>query len=367
MKKKVLFITNIPAPYRIDFYNELGKCVDLTVLFEAKGASDQGIRFNYNYDKIENFRAIFLSNDDIKERRIDWSIFKYLKYGKYDVIVTTNYSYFTEMAALIYLKLRRIPYYMETDGGIIREENVLKKSFKRFLVSGAKGYFSPSKSSDDYLVYYGARKDRIHRYPFTSLKKEDILSCPLAAHEKTEYRNQLSINEEFMVLGVGQFIYRKGWDILLQAAAKLDKDIGVYIVGGEPTDEYLKQQKELELVNVHFSSFKTKEELKKYFMAADVFILPTREDIWGLVINEARAYGLPVITTDKCVAGLELVEDNMNGFLLSAEEADEIAEKINSLSANRTLCPQMGSASLKKISACTIEEMSVIHNNVLCY
>ena len=38
--KKILFITNIPAPYRIDFYNELGKYFDLTVLFEAKGASD---------------------------------------------------------------------------------------------------------------------------------------------------------------------------------------------------------------------------------------------------------------------------------------------------------------------------------------
>ena len=44
--KKILFITNIPAPYRIDFYNELGKCFDLTVIFEAKGASDQGIKFN---------------------------------------------------------------------------------------------------------------------------------------------------------------------------------------------------------------------------------------------------------------------------------------------------------------------------------
>lgn len=44
--KKVLFITNIPAPYRIDFYNELGKMVELTVIFEVKDTSDQEIRFN---------------------------------------------------------------------------------------------------------------------------------------------------------------------------------------------------------------------------------------------------------------------------------------------------------------------------------
>ena len=43
--KKVLFVTNIPSPYRVDFYNQLGKFVDLTVIFEATGAQD--IRFDY--------------------------------------------------------------------------------------------------------------------------------------------------------------------------------------------------------------------------------------------------------------------------------------------------------------------------------
>ena len=60
---KVLFITNIPAPYRIDFYNELGKQIDLTVVFEAKGA--EGIRFNWNIDEINNFKAIFLDEGNI--------------------------------------------------------------------------------------------------------------------------------------------------------------------------------------------------------------------------------------------------------------------------------------------------------------
>ena len=56
--KKVLFISNIPAPYRIDFFNELGKEVELTVLFEAR--TTPFTVFNYNLDDIQNFRAIFL-------------------------------------------------------------------------------------------------------------------------------------------------------------------------------------------------------------------------------------------------------------------------------------------------------------------
>ena len=99
-----------------------------------------------------------------------------------------------------------------------------------------------------------------------------------------------------MILAVGQFIHRKGFDVLLQAARTMDKNIGIYIVGGKPTEEYLQIQKENNLTQIHFEGFKTKEELAMYFKAADIFVHPTREDIWGLVINESMAYGLPVVT-----------------------------------------------------------------------
>lgn len=75
--KKVLFITNIPAPYRIDFYEILGKYYDLTVLFEAKRAP--GITFNWKEDGIKNFKAIFLKEGEIEEKKVNWDIFKYLK------------------------------------------------------------------------------------------------------------------------------------------------------------------------------------------------------------------------------------------------------------------------------------------------
>ena len=297
--KQVLFITNIPAPYRIDFYNELGKTVDLTVIFEAKGASDQGIRFNWNIDEIRNFKAIFLSEGDIREKKIDWSIFKYLKVREYDEIVVTSYSYFTEMAALVYLKLRGVSYYMETDGGMIRTESKLKKWYKTFLISGAKGYFSPSKSSDEYLAYYGAKSNRIFRYPFTSMKAVDVLDSVITIEERSAYKKSIGCKERYMILGVGQFIHRKGWDVLMNAIAKMNTSCDTYIIGGGGTpSEYTDLLNQLNLTNIHFCGFKTKEQLQSYFKAADLFVLPTREDIWGLVINEALSYGLPVITTD---------------------------------------------------------------------
>ena len=162
-----------------------------------------------------------------------------------------------------------------------------------------------------------------------------------------------------MVLAIGQFIRRKGFDILMHAACSLDKDVGIYIVGGEPTEDYLQMRASLGLDNVHFVGFQKKEALSRYYRAADLFVLPTREDIWGLVINEAMAYGLPVITTDRCVAGLELVEEGVNGSIVPVGDDAALAGKMKEILSSDL--EKMGTASLEKIRAYTIENMAKAH------
>lgn len=359
--KKILFITNIPAPYRIDFYNELGKYYDLTVLFEAKRAP--GITFNWKEDTIINFKAIFLKEGNIEEKKIDWNIFKYIRSLKYDRIVITNYAYATEMMALLSIKLRKIPYYYELDGAMVNyQEAKMKRAIKRFFLSGAKGYISPSKISDEYIKFYAGNKNKIYRYPFTSLKKSDILQNPVTHQEKANIKKQLNIVENKIILAIGQFIPRKGFDILLQAAQHINKEVGIYIVGGKPTPEYLKMQQDMNLTNVHFEGFKTKQELSLYFKAADIFVHPTREDIWGLVINEAMGYGLPTITTNKCVAGMELLPAEC---IIDTENVEQLSNSINKMLADESLCKELSKENLEKIKEYTIEKMVIAHQQFL--
>jgi glycosyltransferase involved in cell wall biosynthesis len=359
---KLLFVSNIPSPYRIDFYNELGKYTDLTVIFEAKTA--KGIRFNWNIHEIKNFKALFLKEGEIRENRIDWRIIKYLNVKKYDHIILTNYSYLTEMFALVILKLMKVPYFLEIDGGLIRKESNYKKKLKHLLISNAKGYFSPSKYADEYLKYYGVSEEKIFRYPFTSLKKEDILLKTLDKGAKTKLRESLNLKGDKIVLSIGRFIPLKGFDILLSSSRFLSENIEVLIIGGEPTEDFLRMKNKLELTNVNFLGFKTKNELKKYYLAADLFVLPTREDIWGLVVNEALSYGLPVITTDKCVAGLELVENNRNGFIIPVNNSEKLAEKITEIFKDDLKLEHMSYESLKKIKLYTIENMVKRHMKI---
>ena len=168
-----------------------------------------------------------------------------------------------------------------------------------------------------------------------------------------------------IAITVGQFIRRKGFDVLLNAWVKCDKEYELYIIGAEPTKEYLDIKEELHLENVHFEGFKTKEELKCYYQAADLFVFPTREDICGLVVNEAMANGLPVITTDKCVAGLELIRDGENGYIVPVENVDILAGKITVLLQNDSLRKIMAQKSLEYIKRYTIENMAVAHLKII--
>ena len=174
----------------------------------------------------------------------------------------------------------------------------------------------------------------------------------------------MDISEEIIILYSGQFIYRKGIDILLKSCKELPPNCGVYIVGGKPTDEYLHIIKDYNLKNIHFVGFKKPSELEIYYEVADIYILPTREDIWGLVINEAMAYGLPVITTNKCLAGTELIENENNGFIVPVEDIGILSEKINILVKNEVLRNKIRVNNIQKIQTYTIENMADIHMKI---
>lgn len=360
--KRVLFLTNFASPYRVRFFDELGKHLDVTVLYSERVEDVTHRNAQWFEDGQGGFHPVQLKQSlKIRDEFLCLDVLSWLN-KKYDAIVIGGYSSPTAILAMAYLRLRRIPFYMEVDGGLIRQDSRLKYFVKKSLVCMADRWLSSGFHTTRYLVHYGAREERVQEYPFTSLYEKDILKAVLSPEEKEALRQELGIQEKYLVLAIGQFIHRKGFDVLLQAAQNVSKDVGIYIVGGEATEEYLKLREKLGVSQVHFLGFQKKERLAEFYKAADLFVLPTREDIWGLVINEALAYGLPTITTDRCVAGLELIEDGVNGYVVPVEDAQALAEKMNAVLASDLR--QMGEASLRKIQPYTLENMAKTHAEI---
>lgn len=361
-KLKVLYITNIPSPYRVEFFNELGCFCDLTVLFERSNASDREdawISGENSVFKRVLLKGVLSGNDG----SISFGAIKHLAKYNYDIIIVGGYSTPTAMLTILYMKIKGVPFLLNADGGFVKGERKFVKKIKNFFIGSATGYLSTGNETNKYLEYYGAKKENIYCYPFSSIKKDLILMQALTPEERTALKNAHTITCDKMIVSVGQFIHRKGFDVLIRAMQRIS-DAALYIIGGNPIEEYKQLLKDNNINNVFFLPFMKQEELFQYYKMADVFVLPTREDIWGLVINEAMSQGLPIITTDKCVAGIELVQNGKNGFLVPVESVEALSEKISIVLQEQGLRRNMSEESLKIIRNYSIEEMAQRHMEI---
>ncbi len=361
---RVLFLTNIPSPYRIDFFNELGKLCDLTVLFERSTAKNRENEWleNRKFD----FNAVFLKGISIgDENALCFSVRRWLSKDKFDIIIVGGYSTPTGMLAILTLNRRRIPFVLNSDGGFVKQDAGIRARIKHYFIRSANWWLSSSKSTSEYLVHYGANPNRIFIYPFSSLHKRDINILPASEAEKEQLRKKLGIEGEKVVLGAGQFIHRKGFDTAIEAWANMPKEYTLLIIGsGSEEEKYREMINKKDLKNVQIIGFQNKESLKQYYRASDVFIFPTREDIWGLVVNEAMAQGLPVISTDAALSACELVSNGVNGYLISPDDPKALSDKLHRIFDDDKRILMMGKESIRIISDYSIENMAKTHIEV---
>lgn len=374
-KPKVLFLSNIPSPYVIGYLNELGRYCDVKAVFEK--AADRtrpdswknGIRGAVNF-RLEMLRGISVSaslygckmGPAPDDKAFSPGVIRHIT-GQYDMIIVGNPCTPTGIWEILYMRLYGIPYTIQSEGGFPGSGKGLKERFKHFLMKKAVLYFSTCELDDRYFYQYGATPDRIRRYIFTSMYEKDMPVGEISEGEKETYRRNIGADGKKMILTVGRSVPIKGFDILLRAFAGIDEhnargdECCLYLVGADCVPEYQSIIDAEHLTNVKFISNVGFEELKAYYYAADVFVLPTRGDTWGLVINEAMAYGLPVVTTDMCVAGDALVEDGVNGSIVPVENVDALHETLANLIADPELCRKMGERNRVKLRGYTLEKM----------
>jgi glycosyltransferase involved in cell wall biosynthesis len=357
---KVLYMVNIPSPYRIDFFNELAKYCELTVLIERENATDR--EKSWKGCMNNSYKTIFLKSIKISnDSSISFEAINHIKANIYDVIVFGVYHTITAMLTMEYLHLHKIKFILNSDGGFIKNDSKIAYFIKKHYISMANAYLSTGKQTSKYLEHYGANLKNIYTYPFTSLYASEILSNVITVSQKEKIRRRLKIKEKKIVLTVCRLLPLKGIDVLLEAVSKMNTEAGIYIIGGEPTSEYKTLMTKLNLKNIHFVNFKSKSELVNYYSMADVFVLPTRSDVWGLVINEAMAHGLPVITTEMCNAGIEMIRDPNNGFVIKINDSDSLAKKIDYILGNQEIQDRMSVSSIQIAKYYTIENMAKIH------
>ena len=323
---RIFWVFNHPAPYKVRFFNRLGESNDLTVYFERH--SERGRNPSFYGEQVRSFHALY--GHPLKLGGFDNFSFKAKKILKEhrqdDIVVINGWRTLTEQSLIRYCKKEKIPYVFAVNGGIIKtKENNIAYSIKRDAISGAAMYLAPDENSAKYLEHYGADKSKIRLYPYGSIEEEEILPAPVDLKTKTRVKEKKGITGERAFVATGYFIKRKNMSRLIEIWADMPKDHSLYLIGeGKEKKTYLKLIKELKLENVFILPYMKHKDLFSIYRAFDGFLLPTKEDIYGHVVTEALARGLPVFASATSNAARLIIKDGINGRLLDYDNSEEV-------------------------------------------
>ncbi len=201
-----------------------------------------------------------------------------------------------------------------------------------------------------------AEEDYARRFPNTRhfcIPYHCDLTAFLAAHRDGDSARTTTF------LFCGQMIRRKGVDLLLIAFERIVAkgfDVILLLVGREADlPEFLATVSTAARARIRYEGFQQPERLPEYFARADIFVLPSRHDGWGVVVNQALGAGLPVITSDAVGAALDLVEDEVNGLNFAAGDIDGLQNCMEFFAANPDKARKWGDASRRKALTLTPE------------
>jgi D-inositol-3-phosphate glycosyltransferase len=201
------------------------------------------------------------------------------------------------------------------------------------------------------------------------LEKIDVVPCGVDTHlfwprDKAEARQKLGLTAKRVVLLVGRIEPIKGVDVLIRAAAELVAEYGnnpaelaVLVVGGGAKDGQMQNPEAVRLQNlvgelgleefVHFLPSQNQNQMPYYYSAADVTVMSSHYESFGMAALESQACGTPVIASR--VGGLPYaVHDKVSGLLVPDDDKQALAEALKTLLGKPQLRQQMGQQAIIK-------------------
>ena len=329
---KVCIWMNIPSHYQSAFFQALDKRddVDLRVVYFNGASRDraaEGWGADYTTKPYEMF-AEAASNPSMLVERVDgWQERIHIISGCFSSELIDwfckhgiPWCHWSEMPGIRLAKL--LGYRMSLFRLLNPLMLVCKRAEGRRIKNHALGAFGQGRLARRAFRLMGVPERMI----------TDLYYVPAALHTADFCPEMLSFSKgRKIILAVGALNCRKGVDVLLKAFSSLDtEDWCVALCGLDQSDgtyQALAQKLGIE-DRVLFLGAYPSERISEVYSAADLFVLPSRFDGWGAVLNEAASIGLPIIGTDLCGGSWHMVEDGENGFRVRAASVPSLAKAL---------------------------------------
>ena len=365
---RLTIITEIISPYRIPLFNALNRHpnVDLHLIFLAE--TDPELRqwqvykneINFSYEVLPSYRKRIRGHNALFNRGVARS----LSVAKPDAILCGGYNYLASWQALRWARKRGVPFLLWSESNLqdMRAGSRFIEFLKREFLRRCSGFVVPGRSALEYLRAHGIKESDIFKAVNAVDNDRFSRAAAVAQENAVQLRSELSLPTRYFLF-VGRLVREKGIFELLAAYASLEEDlradVGLVFVGDGPSRSALEAEAASVARGViKFVGFAHQEQLPAYYTLAEMLVLPTYTDTWGLVVNEAMACGLPVILSEAAGCAADLLTQDWNGQIIPTRNVAALASAMRDLASRPDRCAAMGLNSRSRIAAYSPQEWS---------
>ncbi|MDP3725172.1 MAG: glycosyltransferase [Nanoarchaeota archaeon] len=377
-KYKLAILISHPIQYHTPIFRALAKDpqIDLKVYYcwdfgVGKDGEDveSGARYQWDVPLLEGYKYRFLKNYSEKPSsshffgQINPGIIPEVFGGTYDALWVHGYSFATNWFAFFAARLKGVPILFR---GITHALDAKQRRVdfgKRmilpllFRMCGACLYIG--KNNKEYYKTYGVPDKKLfhvsHVVDNSFFEKFYEKLGPARRNIRKRYGFP---DNRPVILFLGRLVSKKRPMWVLDAYKKIRKNnaCGLILAGEGPDRREMENVVSAENIpDVVFTGFLNQTEIPEAYIASDIFVLPSaREETWGLTVNEAMNFGLPIIVSDKVGCAPDLVRKNENGFIVSSFE--ELCGALEALVSSKETRSQFGAKSRKIISSWDIKQ-----------
>jgi glycosyltransferase involved in cell wall biosynthesis len=366
MSRKLVVLTEIIAPYRIPVFNALARHegIDLHVIFLAE--SDPELRewrvykdeIRFSYQVLPSWRLRFAKQKILLNRGLK----KAFEQAAPEAIVCGGYNYLASWQSMRWARKNKVPFILwaESTNRDLRGGSWAIEFLKKRFVKDCSAFVVPGKSSFQFVMSYGARERDVFIAPNAVDTEFFAGRAALVREDATKHRQEMQLPPRFFLF-VGRLVPEKGVFDLLEAYGRLPPEVRAavdLVVVGEGTAraELARRAVHIKPGQLHCAGFIHREQLADYYALAEVLVFPSHTDPWGLVVNEAMACGLPVISSNAAGCTADLVHDHWNGWVVRRGDVAQIASAMEELARDTAGRARMGNRSRECILSYSPED-----------
>jgi glycosyltransferase involved in cell wall biosynthesis len=331
-RRRVAILTEIPAPYRVPLFSALAARLDIEerVFFLAPRDPKRPYplethEFRFDWRILPRLDLTWGDRWIVVNR----GVLRTLASFRPDVVVVGGWNQPAFWSALIYTRAQRLPLvaWVESTARDARSGKARLELGKRLFLRACSAVLVPGRASRAYLRELDVPDARIVDAP--NAVDADIFATGIAElrQDRATLRRELGL-DSCTFLYVGRFDPEKGLDTLLDA---IDGVPGELVLVGSGSLQAELERRVASSDQTRIVGWLPAAGLARWYAAADVFVLPSRSEQWGMVLSEAANAGLPLVATEATGAAHDLIEHGANGFRVPIDDVAALRRALTRL------------------------------------